>query len=140
MSDSSTAFLRLAYQAQSQIKEIKPKEVFREKPLPVTIDVRETYEYARGCIAGALHLSRGVLEQKVAQAVPDFSTPIVVYCDRGERAALAAESLLKMGYQNVRSLKGGLQNWLESGGVVETPKPYCNPRRERPWWVAGRVE
>ena len=33
-------------------------------------------------------------EQKVAQAVPDFSTPIVVYCDRGERAALAAESLL----------------------------------------------
>jgi rhodanese-related sulfurtransferase len=68
--------------------------------------------------------------------VPDFSTPIVVYYDRGERAVLAADNLLKMSYQNVRSLKGGLQNWLESGGVVEIPNRVWRPA----YGLSRRVE
>jgi phage shock protein E len=120
MNDTTTAFSRLADQARSQIEEISPRELFRAKPIPVIIDVRESDEYAEGHVAGAKHLSRGVLEQKVGDLVPDFSTHIVVYCDRGERAALGAENLLKMGYRNVRSLQGGLESWLEYGGVLET--------------------
>jgi rhodanese-related sulfurtransferase len=119
MKESSTASARLADQARRRIEEISPHELARAKPLPVIIDVRESEEYADGFVARAQHLSRGVLEQKIADVVPDFSTPIVLYCDRGERAALAAENLLKMGYQYVRSLQGGLQNWLESGGELE---------------------
>jgi rhodanese-related sulfurtransferase len=119
MNESSTAFARLADQARRRIEEISPHELARAKPIPVIIDVRESEEYADGFVARAKHLSRGVLEQKIADVVPDFSTPIVLYCDRGERAALAAENLLKMGYQYVRSLQGGLQNWLESGGELE---------------------
>jgi phage shock protein E len=134
MSNSSTAFLRPANQARSQVVEISPRELSRARPLPVIIDVRETDEYAQGHIAGAKAMSRGVLEQKVDQVIPDFSTPLVVYCSSGERGALAAEGLLRMGYQNVRSLKGGLQNWLESGGTVETSKPFWNPRRVWGWW------
>ncbi|MBV9997537.1 MAG: sulfurtransferase [Verrucomicrobia bacterium] len=127
MSDRSTAFSRLAEQARSRIKEISPMELSRAKPAPVIIDVREADEYVKGYIAGAKHLSRGVLEQKVVHVVPDLSTPVVVYCDRGDRAALVADNLLKMGYQKVRSLKGGLQNWLESGGIVETPNRIWRP-------------
>ena len=74
------------------------------------------------------------LEAQVYQLVPDFSTPLVMYCSRGERGASAAEGLLRMGYQNVRSLRGGLQNWLESGGTVETSKRLQSPCRERGWW------
>jgi sulfur-carrier protein adenylyltransferase/sulfurtransferase len=139
MSDSSTGFLSFANQARSQIVEITPQELSRAKPLPVIIDVREADEYAQGHIAGAKLLSRGILEQKVDQLIPDFSTPLVVYCSRGERGPSAAEGLLSMGYQNVRSLKGGLQNWLESGGTVETSKQFQNPRRERSWWPPVRV-
>jgi rhodanese-related sulfurtransferase len=98
MNESSTAFARLADQARRRIEEISPHELARAKPLPVIIDVRESEEFADGFVARAQHLSRGVLEQKIANVVPDFSTPIVLYCDRGERAALAAENLLKMGY------------------------------------------
>lgn len=134
MIDSSTAFLRLANQARSQIVEISPQELSRAKPLPVIIDVREPDEYARGHIAGAKPLSRGVLEQNIDQISPDVSTPLVVYCSGGERGALAAECLLGMGYRNVRSLKGGLQNWLESGGTVETSKGFQSPRRKWDWW------
>ena len=135
MSDSSTAFSRLADQARGRIEEISPIELSRTKPWPVVIDVREADEYARGHIAGAKHLSRRILEQKVGGVVPDFSTPVVVYCDRGERAALAADNLLKIGYQNVRSLKGGLQYWLESGGVVEIPYRVRTPAHGLSRWI-----
>jgi rhodanese-related sulfurtransferase len=124
MNNSSTAFARLADQARSRIEEISPHELARAKPLPVIIDVRESEEYADGYVSRARHLSRGVLEQRIAEVVPDFSTPIVLYCDRGERAALAAENLVKMGYQYVRSLQGGLQNWLESGGELEVSSRF----------------
>jgi rhodanese-related sulfurtransferase len=119
INESSTAFARLADQARSRIQEISPQELARARPSPVIIDVRESEEYRDGYVARAKHLSRGVLEKKIAEVVPDFSTPIVLYCDRGERAALAAENLIKMGYRYVRSLQGGLQNWLESGGELE---------------------
>ena len=119
MNDIFTPFARLADQARSRIEEISPKELSRANPAPVIIDVRESDEYTEGHVGGAKHLSRGVLEQKIGEVVSDISTPIVVYCDRGERAALVAENLIKMGYQNVRSLRGGLQNWLESGGELE---------------------
>jgi phage shock protein E len=129
MNDTITAFARLADQARSRIKEISAPELSRAKPLPVIIDVRESDEYAEGHIAGAIHLSRGVLEQKIGDFVPDFSTPVVVYCDRGRRAALGAENLIKMGYQNVRSLQAGLQSWLESGGELEITNQFRQRNR-----------
>lgn len=131
MSNTNAAFAQLAEQARSRIVEITPPELSRAKPLPVILDVREAYEYAQGHIEGAKHLSRGILEQKIDHLIPDLSTPIVVYCSGGERGALAAENLLKMGYHNVRSLKGGLRHWLESGGTVEISRRSQNPCRER---------
>ena len=83
MNDSSAAFLRLANQARSRIKEVTPRDASQSKPLPLFIDIREAEEYAQGHIAGARHLSRGVLEQKIGEVVPDLSAPLVVYCDRG---------------------------------------------------------
>jgi rhodanese-related sulfurtransferase len=124
MNKSRTAFARLADQARRRIEEISPDELARAKPSTVIIDVRESAEYADGYVARAKHVSRGVLEQQIAEVVPDFSTPIVLYCDRGERAALAAENLIKMGYRYVRSLQGGLQNWLESGGELEISRRF----------------
>jgi rhodanese-related sulfurtransferase len=129
MNDTITAFARLADQARSRIEEISATELSRAQPLPVIIDVRESDEYAEGHIQTARHLSRGVLEQKIDEFVPDFSTPVVVYCDRGNRAALVTENLLKMGYQNVRSLRGGLQSWLESGGELEVSDRFRNRNR-----------
>jgi phage shock protein E len=129
MNDTITAFARLADQARSRIEEISAPELFRAKPLPVIVDVRESDEYAEGHIADSIHLSRGVLEQKIGDFVPDFSTPVVVYCDRGERAALVTDNLIKMGYQNVRSLQGGLQSWLESGGELEVTNRFRQRNR-----------
>jgi phage shock protein E len=129
MNGSITAFAQLAERARNRIEEIGRQELLRARPFPVIIDVRESNEYAEGYVASAKHLSRGVLEQKIEEMVPDFCTPIVLYCDRGDRAALAAENLVRMGYQRVRSLQGGLQNWLESGGELEISHQFHKRNR-----------
>jgi phage shock protein E len=118
----SDAFVQLANAARRRIREITPAELAKFKKLPIIVDVREKDEFITAHIEGAKNISRGLLEQKGCQVALDFSTPILVYCAGGDRGALAADSLQKMGYQNVFSLKGGLSGWLEAGGLVETPK------------------
>ncbi|HEX3444503.1 MAG TPA: rhodanese-like domain-containing protein [Chthoniobacterales bacterium] len=116
------AFVSLADDARSRICEVTPAELATFRKLPLIVDVRERDEFVKGHINGAKHISRGLLEQKVCEIAPDCSSPIVVYCAGGNRGALAADTLQKMGYRNVFSLKGGLSGWLEAGGLVETPE------------------
>jgi phage shock protein E len=108
--------------ARRRIREISPRELAKLRELPVIVDVREQEEYFSGHIKGAKNVRRDFFEQMVSEIAPDRSSPILVYCAAGNRGALAADSLQKMGYLNVFSLKGGLSGWLEAGGVVETRK------------------
>ena len=116
------AFVSLADDARRRICEVTPAELAKFRKLPLIVDVREREEFVKGHINGAKHISRGLLEQKVCEIAPDCSSPIVVYCAGGNRGALAADTLQKMGYRNVFSLKGGLSGWLEAGGLVETAR------------------
>lgn len=111
-----------AEDARSRIREISPRELAKFKELPVIVDVREEAEFFSGHIKGAKNVGPDSLEETVSEIAPDRSSPILVYCAAGNRGALAADSLQKMGYLNVFSLKGGLSSWLEAGGLVETPR------------------
>jgi rhodanese-related sulfurtransferase len=99
-----------------------PRQLARTQPLPLIIDIREEKQFASGHIAGAKHISRDDLELKITQIAPELTTPILVYCAVGSQAPSAAEKLARMGYHNVSSLNGGLQSWLEAGGMVESLK------------------
>jgi rhodanese-related sulfurtransferase len=123
-------FITLANDARKRIREIAPQEIAKLKQSLVIIDVRESDEFAQGHILGARNVSRGVLERKVRNVVPDLLSPILLYCSCGSRSALAADNLQKIGYQNVYSLKGGLSAWLEAGGVVETRRSLGSSREE----------
>jgi rhodanese-related sulfurtransferase len=46
------------------------------------------------------------------------NTNILVYCAGGYRSALAAKSLLDIGFKNVYNL-GGFQEWVEAGGEIQ---------------------
>jgi rhodanese-related sulfurtransferase len=81
----------------------------------ILIDVREESDWREGHAGGATHLSRGVIELEIEEQIPDLKTPIICYCGGGSRSALVTESLQKMGYENVRSLAGGLRAWKEAG-------------------------
>src|SRR5947208_8346036 len=91
---------------------------------PVTvIDVRDPDEFRDGHIEAASNISRGFLEFRIASAVTDPKTPIVLYCQTGLRSMLAAKALHELGYEKVINLQGGYQKWAQSGlpTVKETP-------------------
>ena len=113
-------FQQLTADAKSRIREVSPAEAVKEQAGgAVLIDVRETEEFARAHAAGAMHLSRGVLELKIEDLVPDASTPILCYCGGGSRSALSADSLRQMGYTNVASVSGGFKLWMMQGLPTE---------------------
>jgi len=111
--------LKARAEHRNEIREIAPHQLARVKPHPLIIDIREEREYLLGHIEGAVHVSRNTLESKVEEIAPEHGAPIVVYCAVGNRAASAADALHRLGYRNISWLKGGLQNWLEAGGLVE---------------------
>lgn len=65
------------------------------------IDVREPGEVEACPVNRALNFPRGVLEMRMLEAVKDPTHPLYIHCASGVRAKLAAEQLLKMGYENV---------------------------------------
>ena len=109
-----------ADEARSRIREISPRDLAKFKVLPLIIDVREKDEFFSGHIKGATNVRRERLEVTVSEIVPDRSRAILLYSAGRNQGALAAESLQRLGYLNVFSLKGGLSGWLEAGGLVET--------------------
>jgi rhodanese-related sulfurtransferase len=110
-------FQKLVAEAKKNITEISPgdAQVQSERGDAVLIDVREEEDWRADHAKGAKHLERGTIELEIEEQVPDLKTPIICYCGGGSRSALAAESLQKMGYENVRSVAGGFRAWKESG-------------------------
>ncbi|MBI1218932.1 MAG: rhodanese-like domain-containing protein [Rhodobacteraceae bacterium] len=93
----------------------------------LVVDVRDGPEVEKsGKVAGALHVSRGMLEFRADPATPYHDTqfqmdrPVIVYCASGGRSALAGKVLMDMGYRTVCNL-GAFKDWAEAGGAVEQP-------------------
>lgn len=110
-------YQRLVGAAKEKIKEVSAENTAAEveRGDAVLIDVRETEEWDAEHARGAMHLSRGMLEVEIEEKLPDFKQPIILHCGAGGRSALAAASLQEMGYENVRSMAGGLTAWKEAG-------------------------
>jgi rhodanese-related sulfurtransferase len=79
----------------------------------VLLDVREESEWEEGHIEEAIHIPRGLLEFQVSEAIPDKSQRIVLCCAKGGRSALAAQTLKRLGYQNVQFLEGGYSGYCQ---------------------------
>ena len=91
----------------------------------IIIDVREESEvFNQGIIKDAIHIPRGLLEFKLHLNSPDnpfiinADTNLLVYCAGGFRSALAAKTLLDLGFKNVFNI-GGFKEWVDSGGEIQ---------------------
>jgi rhodanese-related sulfurtransferase len=89
------------------------------------LDIRDGTEVqASGKAAGAVHVSRGLLEFRADPDSPthdkNFSREkvVLIYCASGGRAALAGKLLKDMGYSEVYNI-GGFKDWCECGGAVD---------------------
>jgi sulfur-carrier protein adenylyltransferase/sulfurtransferase len=130
MSQSAAELLR---QVKSQIEEVDPSEVAELMHEGVAIiDVRETDEYATGHLPGAKHVPRSYLETRIEGIVPDRSSQVILYCASGNRSAYGARTLEQdLGYENVRSMTGGITLWKDRGYDVEVPRTLTAEQRER---------
>ena len=118
---------------RSQIDEVDPADVNRQMGNgAVVVDVRETHEYEAGHLPGAKHVPRGHLESRIEGAVPDHDAHVILYCQTGQRSALAAHTLKGLlGYEHVESMTGGITLWKDRGYEVEVPKSLTAEQRER---------
>ncbi|MBT8081327.1 MAG: hypothetical protein KJP08_04805 [Gammaproteobacteria bacterium] len=116
--------------AKATIKECSVRDVHeRLNSGTLLVDIREPAEYERGHIPGAVLITRGLLEfelfklleQNAGSGAPE-DTDIVLYCGTGGRSALAAKSLDDMGFNNVKSMDGGIVAWAEAKFPLNLPR------------------
>jgi rhodanese-related sulfurtransferase len=93
----------------------------------LVVDVRDAPEVEKsGKVAGAVHVSRGMLEFRADPESPyhdkNFAKDktIILYCASGGRSALGGKVLKDMGYSQVYNV-GAFKDWVESGGAIEKP-------------------
>jgi rhodanese-related sulfurtransferase len=121
-------YRKLVERAEARITILAPQEVNtrRQKEGVLLVDLRDIREVKReGKIPGSVHIPRGMLEFWVDPDSPyykswfDAPAEIILYCNKGWRSALAAETLQTMGLENVSHMQGGLEQWLLDVGLIE---------------------
>ena len=120
------------HETKAQIGEIgseRARDLYGSSEPPLFLDVREREEWDEGHIPGALHIPRGWLEARVEQAAPDRERPIVAYCASGNRSAFAARTLEELGYTDVVSLAGGINDWKRHGFPLEVSAGALEPEQ-----------
>jgi molybdopterin/thiamine biosynthesis adenylyltransferase/rhodanese-related sulfurtransferase len=118
-------FNEVLARVKSEIEEIGVEETksrVSASDAPVLVDVRERDEYEQGFITGASWVPRGFLEMKIEDIAPTRDSEIIIYCAGGVRSAMAARSLIEMGYSSVKSMAGGFRAWKNAGLNFERPR------------------
>jgi rhodanese-related sulfurtransferase len=112
--------------ANAAVPKITPDQAsdMIKKGNTLVVDVRDAPEVATsGKIAGAVHVSRGMLEFRADPESPyydknfDKNKTVILYCASGGRSALAGKLLKDMGYGEVYNV-GGFKDW--TGAVEKT--------------------
>ncbi len=97
------------------------EEILQDRT-PLLLDVRECYEFDAMRINNSINVPRGILETacdfNYDETIPDLAgnkeQEVIVICRSGNRSILAADTMQKMGFKNVVSLKTGVRGWNDS--------------------------
>ena len=97
---------KAAWQNRQTDQFLSGLNAFRETPGALLLDVREEEDYHAGHIPGSTFVSLQAIPTPVLQTVSDKSTPLFVYCYRGNRSRYAVSILKEAGYTNVTNIGG----------------------------------
>jgi len=95
-------------------------KIMESEDVFTVIDVRQSNEHYYGYIPGAVNIPRGSIEFNIGTEnfweqeglyMPLPEETVVLYCKKGKRSTLAAQTLMQMGYKKVLVLEGGWKNW-----------------------------
>jgi rhodanese-related sulfurtransferase len=102
-----------------------PEELLKrmqEGTVPHIIDVRSQGEFDRDHVPGAVHISFYSIAGGLQEIVHSKDEPVVLYCEHGPRAGIAAAVLSVAGYGRVYSLEGHMKNWRANAFPLEIVK------------------
>lgn len=90
---------------------------------PLVLDVRPLDQFSDLHIPGAVNLPQAELSQRKAELPADRNTPVVMVCGIGKFSKHTTLYLKSLGYRNVRSLKGGINEWVRKQQPTESSAP-----------------
>jgi rhodanese-related sulfurtransferase len=96
----------------AEIEEIEAQELKRRMDSGeqlLILDVREPEEVAIAPFPQAIHMPMGDIPSRIAELDPDAQW--VVVCHHGIRSAQVAMYLVRMGFERVTNLSGGIDAW-----------------------------
>ncbi len=123
----STTLQQMIAAANAAVPRISPEDAheLQRSGDALILDVRDAAELQNtGKVAGAVHVSRGLLEFKVDSSSPAYDAAfrkertLILYCGTGGRSALAGKTLRDLGFTSVYNL-GGFAVWEAEGLPVE---------------------
>jgi len=79
---------------------------------PLILDVSNSTDYANGHILNAEHMPPSRIESGNSQLLKKTDRPVLVYCKNGQVSPQMAKRLLKLGFEDVNVLSGGLAQWI----------------------------
>ena len=98
---------------------------------PLIIDVSNSTDFAKGHIAGAIHLPPSRLEASNQKLLKDISRPVLVYCRSAQVSPQMANRLVKLGFENVKMLAGGLAQWESDKQPISREKGTSSKKEKK---------
>jgi len=94
----------------------------------MVIDARDADQFAKDHIPGAVNIEwRQVLNER--EQLP-ADKMVLIYCNSGSLSAQAGFALRVAGFENVRILQGGFEEWKAKGGFDANEKAGGEPPKE----------
>lgn len=86
---------------------------------PFILDVRTSWEFKSGHLAGATLIPVQTLQRRMAELEAHKERPVFIYCRTGNRSTVAARMLINSGFQQVINLRRGIVEWQREGLPVQ---------------------
>ena len=99
-----TGALAYTYMGQNLVSAAEAKRLIKEGKIKKVIDVRTITEYRMGHYPKALHIPVDKINEKTTVELPRKG--LLVYCNTGQRARFAAETLEELGFEDVYYIAG----------------------------------
>lgn len=88
------------------------------------VDARGVTEYEAGHVEGADNVFVGTIQDNLDKISKDKQ--VIIYCQAGDRSAVAYSLLAKNGFKNVKNFSGGMKEWLAAQGkTIASKEAFC---------------
>jgi rhodanese-related sulfurtransferase len=97
----------------------KAREIAAENTAVILLDVRTPTEFSARRAVGARNIPLDTIPATIAAGELSKNSTICILCEKGGRAAIAADHLLKAGHRDVHVVTGGTEAWADDGLPIE---------------------